>query len=132
MHWFRDNIKQGSWLALLALAINICLSFGHFHASAGKHVAPDFSSLIAPVTYVSDEAKGHAGGSQPDDLCPVCIAVSAIASGVASTPSTLPDKFAGSRPDRQPEALFVFAEQLITAAGTTYSLISNFVLNSDT
>ena len=31
MKWFRSNIKHGSRLALLALALVIGLSFGHFH-----------------------------------------------------------------------------------------------------
>ena len=34
MKWFRSNIKHGSRLALLALALQFGLSFGHFHASA--------------------------------------------------------------------------------------------------
>ncbi|MGH6751213.1 MAG: DUF2946 domain-containing protein, partial [Bradyrhizobium sp.] len=32
MKWFRNNVKHGSRLALLALAIQFVLSFGHFHA----------------------------------------------------------------------------------------------------
>jgi hypothetical protein len=36
MRWFRDKIRQGTWLALIALAINLGLSFGHVHAIDGK------------------------------------------------------------------------------------------------
>jgi len=31
MKWFRSNIKHGSRLALFALALQLALSFGHFH-----------------------------------------------------------------------------------------------------
>ena len=31
MNWFRKHVKTGSRLALLALAIQFALSFGHFH-----------------------------------------------------------------------------------------------------
>ena len=34
MKWFRSHIKQGSRLALFALAIQFMLSLGHFHAIA--------------------------------------------------------------------------------------------------
>ena len=36
MKWFRSNIKHGSRLALLALALQFGLSFGHFHAGAAQ------------------------------------------------------------------------------------------------
>jgi hypothetical protein len=36
MKWFRSNIKHGSRLALLALAIQFVLSFGHFHGLAAQ------------------------------------------------------------------------------------------------
>ncbi len=36
MKWFRSNIKHGSRLALLALAIQFVLSFGHFHGVAAE------------------------------------------------------------------------------------------------
>jgi hypothetical protein len=45
MKWFRSNIKHGSRLALLALAIQFGLSFGHFHALAAQ-AAPAIQSGI--------------------------------------------------------------------------------------
>lgn len=41
MKWFRSNIWLGSRLALLALAIQFLLSFGHFH---GGHASPSESA----------------------------------------------------------------------------------------
>jgi len=43
MRWFRSNIKHGSRLALLALAIQFVLSFGHHHGA---------EALAAPVIVV--------------------------------------------------------------------------------
>lgn len=40
MKWFRSNVRHGSRLALFALAIQVVLSFGHFHSS---------SALAAPA-----------------------------------------------------------------------------------
>ena len=56
MKWFRSNIKHGSRLALLALAIQFALSFGHFHGVAAQ-AAPAIQSgqtqsiLLTPATF---------------------------------------------------------------------------------
>ena len=46
MKWFRSNIKHGSRLALLALAIQFVLSFGHFHGLAAQAAPAIQSSLV--------------------------------------------------------------------------------------
>ena len=47
MKWFRSNIRHGSRLALLALAIQFVLSFGHFHGVAAQ-AAPAMQSSRIP------------------------------------------------------------------------------------
>src|SRR5580692_8766447 len=48
MKWFRSNVKHGSRTALLALAIQFVLSFGHFHAVAAQAAPAIQSSLVQP------------------------------------------------------------------------------------
>lgn len=83
MNWFRSNIKHGSRLALLALAIQFVLSFGHFHGIAAQ-AAPAIqqTSQQAPANQDSDQ--------QPADPCAIC-AVMALANAVlfASPPVLL-------------------------------------------
>jgi hypothetical protein len=83
MKWFRSNIKHGSRLALLALAIQFVLSFGHFHAIAAQ-AAPAIQQLSqqAPSNQDSDH--------RPTDPCAIC-AVMALANAVlfASPPVLL-------------------------------------------
>jgi Protein of unknown function (DUF2946) len=55
MKWFRSNIKHGSRLALLALAIQFGLSFGHFHAVAAQ-AAPAIQSTIQSGLTLSSPA----------------------------------------------------------------------------
>jgi hypothetical protein len=43
MKWFRSNIKHGTRLALVALAVQFALSFGHFHGIAAQ-AAPSVQS----------------------------------------------------------------------------------------
>jgi hypothetical protein len=47
MKWFRSHIKQGSRLALFALAIQFALSFGHFHAVAAPAAAATLTQAAA-------------------------------------------------------------------------------------
>jgi len=87
MRWFRDNVRHGSWLALVAIAINLALSFGHVHV-AGQ---VSDRGLIAAVLGTTDHGKapGHSDDPQADYLCPICIASSAIANALASSPPAI-------------------------------------------
>jgi hypothetical protein len=104
MKWFRSNIKHGSRLALFALAIELVLSFGHFHAiaaetapaiesgqtqshpsDAGHLQAPDAANQADRQQPASDRDSDR----HPNDVCAIC-AVMALASTVLfATPPVL-------------------------------------------
>jgi hypothetical protein len=91
MKWFRSNIKQGSKLALFALAIQLALSFGHFHAVA--HAAPAIKSgvvLAAPAASPQQQpASDRDSDRHTNDGCAIC-AVMAMANAVLfATPPLL-------------------------------------------
>jgi hypothetical protein len=111
MRWFRDNIRHGSWLAVLALVINFGLSFGHFHATSGKCAESGLISLIAAASSDNDRTQGPPGDTGADDLCPICTAVFAMANALASAPPVLLVEFAGFRFNRPIESVLVFAER---------------------
>jgi hypothetical protein len=91
MRWFRDHIRRGSWLALVALAINIGLSFGHIHAIDGKGLQHRSASQITAVVSPDDrQTPGHHDGDQVDLLCPICMAAGAIGQALSSGPPALP------------------------------------------
>jgi hypothetical protein len=104
MNWFRSNIKHGSRLALLALAVQFALSFGHFHGVAAQ-AAPAIQSGPAladgsaadrlAATGVASQAAPQQPGSDHDsgqpstDPCAIC-AVMAMANAVLfATPPLL-------------------------------------------
>jgi len=91
MRWFRDHIRRGSWLALLALAINLGLSFGHIHALDGKGIQHRLASQIAAIA-ASDggQSRGHHDSDPADLLCPICMATRAVGHALASAPPALP------------------------------------------
>ena len=84
MKWFRSNVKHGSRLALLALAVQFVLAFGHFHAVAAQaapgvqsgpaHSLSAFAAQHGPATH-------HDSDQQPGDQCAIC-AVIALANAV--------------------------------------------------
>jgi hypothetical protein len=87
MGWMRGSIRVGRWLALLALAFQLTLSFGHIHAE-------DFARTAAIQTTVD---ANHGGGNpaQPDhhgldhDDCPICATSALLATLVIPPPPAL-------------------------------------------
>jgi hypothetical protein len=105
MKWFRSNIKHGSRLALVALAIQFALSFGHFHGIAVQtapaiqsgpvsSAASDASALLAPdaanrAAQPQQPGSDHDSDGHPNDGCAIC-AVMAMANAVLfATPPLL-------------------------------------------
>ena len=104
MRWFRKHIGQGSWLALVALAVNFALTFGHVHALDGHDTERPLILAIA----AGDSGQSHSGQSQsnPSDHhadynCPICMAVTIMGTALGSTPpAALPIELAEVRIDR--------------------------------
>jgi Protein of unknown function (DUF2946) len=75
MGWFRSRARLGSYLALLALAFQLALSFGHVHLD---HVAPASAGAMAiastqPSTEEVNAPSVPAGREDvADDVCPIC------------------------------------------------------------
>jgi hypothetical protein len=103
MKWFRSNIKQGSRLALFALAVQFVLSFGHFHAVAAQ-AAPGIQSaavqsgisyagiLAAPdaLSKATRQAPSDRDSDQhPDDYCAICAVVAMANAVLFATPPVL-------------------------------------------
>jgi Protein of unknown function (DUF2946) len=85
MRWFRSNIKHGSRIALLALAIQFALSFGHFHRVAAQAAPGAVSQSIQQPQPASDRDSDQ----HPGDTCAIC-AVMAMANAVLfATPPAL-------------------------------------------
>ncbi|MGB5903660.1 MAG: DUF2946 family protein [Xanthobacteraceae bacterium] len=105
MKWFRSRIKAGTRLALLALAVQFVLSFGHFHGTAAL-AAPGIHAVTAPAsaTQPPDQAKAainvlaadeaqqapdQSHGDHHDGYCAICAVMSLAGSLIASGPVLL-------------------------------------------
>jgi hypothetical protein len=85
MKWFRANIRHGARLALLALAIQFVLAFGHHHGA---------EALAAPSIAVQNSATGATLGKQPGTDNPTATTAAADSGGNA-TPAPHKDGKAG-------------------------------------
>lgn len=89
MKWLRAKIRQGTSLALLALAINLALSFGHIHLEGFRGGEATAGVLLSALSHhnngQTDRHDGH-----PDDLCPICMAQAALGTGLAAVAPVLP------------------------------------------
>ncbi len=102
MKWFRENIRHGSRLALLALAVQFALSFGHFHAIAAPagasqssvqsiHQLSGAARLVAkPGRQGQQPASGHDSGDPSDDACAICAVTAMASTALYATPPLLP------------------------------------------
>jgi hypothetical protein len=104
MKWFRSNIKHGSRLALLALAIQFVLSFGHFHGLAAK-AAPALQSgqtqshpsyagglLAAAAVGQADQrqpASDRDSDGHPNDVCAICAVMALANAALFAAPPVL-------------------------------------------
>ena len=112
MRWFRDNVRQGSWAALIALAINLALSFGHVHAIGGKGLGHPAGVLVAALASPdgNDHGPGQGDNDHADYLCPICLASAAMASALAPTPPVLPVQFVIGAIDQTIEPVVAIVE----------------------
>jgi len=92
MNWIRSRIRSGARLALLALAVQMVLSFGHMHrGDLGLPPLPAFGG----TDLASDGSHGpaqpadreHHPGS--DDYCAICASMVLIATAIPSLPPVL-------------------------------------------
>jgi hypothetical protein len=88
MNWFRSNIKHGSRLALIALAIQFVLSFGHFHGIAAQ-AAPSVKSVAQAAIQNQQPWSSHDSDQQPADPCAICAVMALANAALFSTPPIL-------------------------------------------
>lgn len=83
MKWFRANIKHGARLALLALALQFGLSFGHFHAGAAQAAALAIQAVAAQSDTHNDSDR------HPSEDCAICAVIALARMVLSATPPVL-------------------------------------------
>src|SRR5450631_3331771 len=86
MRWFRSKMQFGSRLALVALALQIVLTFGHVHSFVPAAVDTALSSAVAASDGSSSRDPSRNGLADFD--CPICALINLAGT---STLSVAPD-----------------------------------------
>jgi hypothetical protein len=101
MKWFRSNIRPTARLAVVALAMQFLLSFGHFHgdsAQTASAVADAKRSGLHNVTRLAMHSNAphktsspfnHRPDGQPADDCAICAVMALAGAVVVATPPDL-------------------------------------------
>ena len=84
MHWFRSKRAFGGVLALLALALQLALAFGHIHKAEFAGV-PGHAQVAVVSAPASDSPADNDG-----DHCAICATAQLLGNGVATAPPVLP------------------------------------------
>lgn len=79
MTWFRANIRLGSRLALIALAIQLALNFGHAHRV-------DHPAAALELADAADHRSDAPSSDHPEAGCGIC-AVTALAGAALPAPA---------------------------------------------
>jgi hypothetical protein len=90
MGWVRAKIEWGARLALIALAVQFALSFGHVHGLVPPAEAiAQIGSAIGPGTPDHDHHRDAAA-----DLCAICAVMAMASTVVDAAPPALPLRLA--------------------------------------
>ena len=90
MRWFRANRTFGGRLALLALAVQFIVAFGHLHRDDIYGFTRAAAAVAAPVPDGGQPLPGDRPVKHGDDYCAICAAVSLLGSSFAAAAPSLP------------------------------------------
>lgn len=86
MRWWRSRRRGGAGLALLALVVQVVLSFGHLHLD---DLRPVSSATTQAASFHPAPAHRRLPPGAPEDDCPICVVMHLAASGVVSAPPAI-------------------------------------------
>jgi hypothetical protein len=90
MRWFRANKTFCSRLALLALAVQFVLAFGHIHRDDIYGPARATAAIAASVPDSSQPLQGDHPSKHGDDYCAVCATMSLLGNSFVAVAPALP------------------------------------------
>jgi hypothetical protein len=91
MNWVHRHRRRGALLALVALALQITLSFGHVHLNLRSSVG--YSHGIAAPRYgqlAQTSPQAPAQSPDDDDYCAICASIFLASTSFTSSPPALP------------------------------------------
>jgi hypothetical protein len=88
MRRFRYRNRLGSWLALIALAIQLGVSFGHVHLEGFRGIDSAAPALTRQAHTAQSLPSPQPGDK--DDYCAICASICLVANSFVPPPPLLP------------------------------------------
>jgi hypothetical protein len=90
MHWVRLRLKFGAALGLLALTLQLLISFGHVHSYAAS-ASPTQALSLAEANVEAQKIASNDGDELPgqDDFCAICALIHLSGSALHHSPPAL-------------------------------------------
>ncbi len=82
MHWVRTNRRFGAWCALVAIALQVILSFGHAHRIEGFRPGVPFQAAVDAQTTVEQGDPASKPAGLTVEYCAICVVIKMGASAV--------------------------------------------------
>jgi hypothetical protein len=82
MHWVRTNRRFGAWCALVAIALQVILSFGHAHRIEGFRPGGLFQAAVHVQTTVEQGDPASKPVGLTVEYCAICVVIKMGASAV--------------------------------------------------
>jgi hypothetical protein len=86
MRWFRSNVRTSAWFALVAMALQLALTFGHLHL----RVASAASAQLKAAVTLPDGSSLPAKPRLADEHCAICTLIQMVGAGAPSAAASLP------------------------------------------
>jgi hypothetical protein len=97
MTWFRANIRLGSRLALIALAIQFALAFGHAHHAGQPSHDVGAAHALASIPASDDHAGGEPARDPHQIACDICAVMALAGAALIAPPPALSAPPAGAK-----------------------------------
>lgn len=83
MRWFRSNVRSGAWCALIAMALQLALTFAHVHLRVTS------TTQLAAIT-LPDGSSSPATPGIVDEHCAVCTLIQMVGTAAPAAAASLP------------------------------------------
>jgi len=110
MSWVDRHKRHGSVLALIALALQIVLAFGHVHLHALAQKSPAAIAQHTAMAQIAPQAPAQNHGDD-EDYCAVCASIFLASSAFTPAPPQLPLPTSFQRVERRFNVAHACAER---------------------
>jgi hypothetical protein len=88
MRWFRSNVRSGARFALVAMAFQLALTFGHLHLRVASAASAQLAAKAA-VT-LPDGSSLPTKPRLADEHCAICTLIQMVGAGAPAAAASLP------------------------------------------